>query len=90
MEAVTLLRQLVTASPDHRELAASLQKIVIDFRQKLRISLDEAWESRYEILDQVTESGGMGLDGGAGLQKAQDLVKGVVQEWKGVGGLVSA
>ena len=30
----------------------------------------------------------MGLDGGEGLEKAKDAVKGVVVEWRGIGALV--
>ena len=65
-----------------------MQSQIVAFRLKLQKSIDEAWIDREMIIDGVTESGGMGLDGGAGLEKARDAVKSVVAEWKGVGALV--
>lgn len=74
---------------DLRDLAKALQKAVKEFRLKLQKSIDEAWEDRETILQGVTESGGMGLDGGAGLEKAREAVKGIVAEWKGLGVLAA-
>jgi hypothetical protein len=82
------LRHLVVASPDHRDFAEQLQSTIFKFRNKLRESIETAWIDRHVILDGVTESGGMGLGGGEGLEKARDAVKGVVAGWKGVGALV--
>jgi elongator complex protein 1 len=85
---MTLMRQLITASSAHRDLAKDLQGTIVAFRNKLARAIDEAWVDRQVILDGVTESGGMGLDGGAGLEKARESVKGVVAEWKGLAALV--
>ena len=82
------MRQLITASSAHRDLAKDLQGTIVAFRKKLSDAIDEAWVDRQAILDGVTESGGMGLDGGAGLEKAQEAAKGSVAQWKGLGALV--
>lgn len=74
---------------DHRELAKSLQTSIQDLRRKLQKSIDDAWVDRETILEGVVESGGMGLDGGAGLDKAREAVKGTVAEWKGLGVLAT-
>ena len=80
-----LLRHLVHASNTHRDLASDLQSTIIALRSKLANALEEAWRDREEILDGVEESGGMGLDGGTGLEKARESVIPMVVEWKGLG-----
>jgi hypothetical protein len=81
----TLLRHLLLASPEHRELGRELQEKVKALRMKLSKGLEDAWSDRTEVLDGVTESGGMGLEGGAGLQKAQEAVPATVSAWSGLG-----
>ncbi|WVO15396.1 hypothetical protein L204_103054 [Cryptococcus depauperatus] len=85
-EAITLLRHLLLASPDHTALAKSLQSTIISFRTKLSKSLDIAWQDREVVLKEVTESGGSGLEGG--LEKSLGEVKPIVGEWKGLGFLL--
>jgi elongator complex protein 1 len=82
-DAIPLLRHLILASTDLRELAKTLQAQIISFRSKLSKSIDETWRDRSAILAGVAESGGMGLAGDA--TKAMELVPPVVGEWKGVG-----
>ncbi|OCF35523.1 hypothetical protein I316_02575 [Kwoniella heveanensis BCC8398] len=87
-EATTLLRQLILATPDHLALAKSLQSTIIVFRTKLENSIDEAWVGREDILREVVESGGTGLEGGE-MEKALAAVKPKVGVWKGLGVLLA-
>ncbi|WWC91266.1 uncharacterized protein L201_006209 [Kwoniella dendrophila CBS 6074] len=88
-EAIALLRHLILATSDHVELSKSLQEYMMKFRLKLDKSIDESWENRQEILNQLIESGGTGLESGLGLEKAFNLVKPEVKSWKGLGILIS-
>ena len=62
-DALALLRHLVLASADHRQLASDLQATVTNLRSSLSDSIDEAWRDRALILEGVVGSGGMGLGG---------------------------
>jgi elongator complex protein 1 len=77
---------LVVATPDHKELAKSLQSTILDFRQKLASALDDAWRDREAILQETEDSGGMGL--GGDVKKAKEEVRPEVKGWKGLGVLV--
>jgi elongator complex protein 1 len=77
---------LVVATPDHKELAKSLQSTILKFRQKLAESLDNAWRDRGAILQETEDSGGMGL--GGDVKKARDEVRPEMKVWKGLGVLV--
>ncbi|WVR09089.1 hypothetical protein IAU60_006151 [Kwoniella sp. DSM 27419] len=85
-EALTLTRQLVLASADHVELARSLQDTIISFRTKLAGCIEEAWVGRDDILREVVESGGAGLEGE--MDKSLALVKPRMSAWKGLGVLL--
>ncbi|OCF72658.1 elongator complex protein 1 [Kwoniella mangroviensis CBS 8886] len=85
-EATSLLRHLRLATSDHIELSKSLQTTIIAFREKLNQSIEFAWEGREDILKEVVESGGAGLE--EGLDKSLALVRPVVGGWKGLGILV--
>ncbi|WVW79282.1 hypothetical protein I302_101249 [Kwoniella bestiolae CBS 10118] len=85
-DAIALLRHLRLATSDHIELSRSLQSTIIAFREKLTQSIELAWEGREDILKEVVESGGAGLE--EGLDKSLALVRPVVGGWKGLGILV--
>ncbi|WVQ93259.1 hypothetical protein IAU59_000325 [Kwoniella sp. CBS 9459] len=87
-EATTLLRQLILATPDHVALAKSLQSTISAFRSKLESSIEESWVGREDILREVVESGGTGLEGGE-MEKALGAVKPKVGGWKGLGVLLA-
>ncbi|KAK8843352.1 hypothetical protein IAR55_007009 [Kwoniella newhampshirensis] len=87
-EALILLRHLILASEDHVALALSLQTTIMTFRQKLLEGIDEAWRERDDILREVVESGGAGLEDALGIEKSMELVKPVVGLWKGLGVLL--
>jgi hypothetical protein len=70
------------ASPDHRELARSLQGTIVDFRRKLGDEVEEAWRDREEMLKGAEEAGGDGL---ADVEKGKEVAKPVVAGWKGLG-----
>ncbi|RSH95270.1 hypothetical protein EHS25_000356 [Saitozyma podzolica] len=74
------------STPDHKELAKSLQSTILDFRQKLASALDDAWRDREAILQETEDSGGMGL--GGDVKKAKEEVRPEVKGWKGLGVLV--
>lgn len=82
-EATVLLRHLLLASPDHRELGKSLQATVINLHRNIRLAIDDAWRDRKVVWAGVMESGGSGL--GGNVDKAREAVKPVVAEWKGLG-----
>lgn len=84
-EALSLLRHLVLASADHRHLATKLQAKIIDFRKKLDEAIEDSWRDREAVLSGVVESGGMGL--GGSVEKAREVVKPVVSDWRGLGAL---
>ena len=56
---------------------------MIAFRQKLSLAIDEGWRDREAVLIGVVESGGMGL--GGSVEKAKDMSKPTVIDWKGLG-----
>ncbi|KAK4687641.1 elongator complex protein 1, partial [Tremellales sp. Uapishka_1] len=85
-DAAALLRHLIISSSEHRDLAVDLQAIVINLRTELSESLEEAWKDREAVIRGAEESGGQGY--GDEPQKAREVVKPVVGEWKGLGGLV--
>ncbi|WWD21132.1 hypothetical protein CI109_105613 [Kwoniella shandongensis] len=89
-EALILLRHLILASDDHLALAQSLQSTIISFRSKLSDSIDEAWREREDILREVVETGGAGLEDALGIEKSLELVKPVMGSWKGLGVLLRA
>jgi len=80
---LSLLHHLVLASPEHHNLAKTLQATVITFREKLRNAIETGWRDREALLLGVIESGGTGL--GGNVDKAREVVKPVVAEWKGLG-----
>lgn len=81
-----MLRDLVLASPEHRQLATTLQAAVLDLRLKLTNALDAVWTDRDAILDEVEASGGMGL--GGNVAPARALERPAVAPWKGLGRLL--
>ena len=85
-EALPLLRALVPASAEHRDLARTLQDVVRAFRSKLTAALDAAWADRSTILDTVVSSGCMGL--GGNVDPARALERPEVKAWSGVAHLV--
>lgn len=86
-EASPLLRQLLVASPHHRDLAATLQTTTIDLRRQLTEAIANAWRDRESILVAVVESGGIGLGGDA--TQARALIRPTLGEWKGVALLIA-
>jgi len=78
-----LLYHLILASPEHKELAKTLQSTAVAFRDKLKRAIEEGWRDCDVILSGVAESGGMGL-GGSG-KKAREVMKPVLGEWRGLG-----
>jgi hypothetical protein len=86
-DALTLLRHLFTASTEHRQLAIDLQKLVNTTRSDLSTSIVEAWRDREAILSGVIESGGMGLQGDP--SKSLELARPAINEWKGLGVLLT-
>jgi elongator complex protein 1 len=86
-DALTLLRHLITASSDHRQLAFDLQQTVSRLRSDLAESIEEAWRDRDVILAGVTESGGMGLGGDP--SKSFELTRPAISDWKGLGVLLA-
>lgn len=86
-DALILLRHLFTASSDHRQLAADLQQTVNKLRSDLSQSIEEAWRDRENILAGVIESGGMGLGGDP--SKSLELARPAINDWKGLGVLLS-
>ena len=81
-----LLRHLLLASAEHRELAAQLQQTIQGLRMDLSAGLDEAWRDRSQILEEVVESGGTGL--GGDVAAAKEATRPVIKEWKGLGFLL--
>ena len=85
-DALALLRHLILASTDHRQLASDLQATVTNLRSSLSVSIEEAWRDRDLILEGVVESGGMGLGGDP--SKSLEAVRPIMTDWKGLGVLV--
>ncbi|ORX39112.1 IKI3 family-domain-containing protein [Kockovaella imperatae] len=88
-DALPLLRHLILASPELRELAADLQNRILSFRSGLADSIDIAWLDRKDVLKEAQESGGMGYDEGRKMTEAWSLVKPVIGKWAGVGTLAA-
>lgn len=82
-DALALLRQLILASPEHRQLASDLQATVTNLRSSLSVSIQEAWRDRDLMLEGVVASGGMGLGGDP--SKSLEAVMPIMTEWKGLG-----
>lgn len=82
-DALALFRQLILASPEHRQLASDLQATVTNLRLALSVSIEEAWRDRDLILEGVVASGGMGLGGDP--SKSLEAVMPIMTEWKGLG-----